>query len=139
MRSSSNISRRYWLATLPLLALGVAGHPAAVGGAMALTALHAVHLAARGAWFLDLCVQVRLAYFALLVVGLLPGMAWVHWLQLAGTAAVVASGYCLLARAMSLLPWNRQQPLTARLVRQALFGLRLRPANACGELAPPNP
>jgi len=63
-------------------------------------------------------VQVRAAYLALLVAGLYPPLGFIHWVQLVGTWAMVLVGYCPLARALSLLPWNRSQPLSAALVRR---------------------
>jgi hypothetical protein len=41
--------------------------------------------------------------------------------QLVGTWAMVLVGYCPLARALSLLPWNRRQPLSADLVRRTFL------------------
>ena len=61
-------------------------------------------------------VQVRIAYLAVLATGLWPPLGFVHWLQLAGTMAQVGFDYCPLARLVSLMPWNRTQPLTFRLV-----------------------
>jgi hypothetical protein len=45
-------------------------------------------------------------------------MGWMHWIQLAGTSAMVTVGYCPLARMLGLLPFNRSQPLTWSLVCQ---------------------
>ncbi len=57
-------------------------------------------------------VQIRLGYGALLLVGLIPGMWWIHAVQLVGTSARVLTGYCLLDRELRLMPWNRSEPLT---------------------------
>jgi hypothetical protein len=52
-------------------------------------------------------VQIRLGCVVLLILGLLPDMAWLHALLLAGTIARVLSGYCLLERVLRLfMPWN---------------------------------
>jgi hypothetical protein len=64
-------------------------------------------------------VQVRIAYLGLLVVGVFPGMQWVHWIQLFGTTAMVTVGYCPLIRRLSLAPLNRHEPLTVSLVWHA--------------------
>jgi hypothetical protein len=66
-------------------------------------------------------VQVRIAYLAWMLVGLLPWMGWMHWIQLAGTSAMVAVGYCPLARLLNLLPFNRSGPLTWFLVHRTFF------------------
>jgi hypothetical protein len=61
-------------------------------------------------------VQVRVGYLGLLLAGQWDPLYFVYWVQLVGTTAMVAFDYCPLARALSLMPWNRQQPLSARLV-----------------------
>ncbi|MBX3346336.1 MAG: hypothetical protein KF806_13480, partial [Nitrospira sp.] len=38
-----------------------------------------------------------------------------------GTTARVLVGYCLLARTLSLAPWNRRQPLTWSMLRRTFF------------------
>lgn len=61
-------------------------------------------------------VQVRLAYAGLLLAGLWPPLRALHVAQLAGTLVLLAFDYCILARTLSLAPWNRRLPLTPRLV-----------------------
>jgi hypothetical protein len=39
---------------------------------------------------------------------------------------MVLVGYCPLARALSLLPWNRSQPLSAALVRRTFVSAPVR-------------
>jgi len=65
--------------------------------------------------------QVRLAYILWMAAGLLPGMFWMHWIQLLGTSAMLTLGYCPLARMLSLLPWNRSQPFSLQLVLRTLL------------------
>lgn len=115
------IKRLYWQLTALLLAAHFAGWAHAMPLAMALTAWQAAHVAwVRGTlWTLD--VQVRIAYLALLVLGH-AGPLWpIHVVQFVGVNALLVVDYCLLARLLVLMPWNRVEPLTARLVRQALF------------------
>jgi hypothetical protein len=111
----------YWLVTAILLAAYVAGSRAAIFAAIALGAVQLVHFAARERSLRAFPVQVRAAYLALLVVGLVPPLGFIHWVQLAGTWAMVLVGYCPLARALSLLPWNRRQPFSAALARRAFL------------------
>jgi hypothetical protein len=69
-------------------------------------------------------VQVRTAYLSMLVAGLWEPFHWVHWLQLAGTTARVVIGYCLLARTLSLAPWNRRQPLSPDLITRTFLSIQ---------------
>jgi hypothetical protein len=110
-----------WLVTVPMLAWGVAGHDAGIAGASALTVAQCVRFALREDGVRSFPFQVRAAYLGLLLLGRWPPLAFLHWIQLTGTTAMVMVGYCPLARVLSLLPWNRRGPLTLRLVRAALL------------------
>lgn len=111
----------YWLATALALSATVIGRsPLGLPIAIALLVIQAIHFGARrGARSFP--VQVRLAYLAILVAGLVPGLGFLHGLQLAGTTSVLTVGYCPLARCVSLLPWNRRQPLSLALVRHTFL------------------
>jgi len=109
-----------WLFTLTAVGVGRAGWAAGIAVAVGSVALQAVVLArTRGAT--ALAVQVRLVYLALLVLGCWPPLRVLHGLQIAGTAILLAFDYCLLARLVSLLPWNRRAPLTLARVRATFF------------------
>lgn len=56
--------------------------------------------------------QLRLAYLLLLVVLYVPPLQFLYWVPAIGTLMLCFTGYCLLARCLSLLPWNRTSPLT---------------------------
>jgi len=88
----------------------------AMAGAIALTAWQALYLAWRSGVPTSFPVQVRLAYLGLFIAGLWPPLVVLHWIQLCGTTVMVLADYCLLARCLSLLPWNRHVPLTWRRV-----------------------
>lgn len=105
----------YWLATSLLLTAGVAGWAPGFALAIAFCAWQAVHFALRRAGF---SVQVRVVYLAFLVLAWPPPLRPLYWLPLVGTWANVLFDYCFLARTLSLLPWNREGPLTAGLVRR---------------------
>jgi hypothetical protein len=127
----------HWAVTLPLLAAHVGFGEAARPAFEAATVLCAA-MAALACWRtgdpLATAVQVRLAFLALLVLGLAPAAAWFHWLQLAGMSTMLAVGYCPLARLLELMPWNRDEPLTAQSVRATFL---TRPA--CGGILRPVP
>ncbi|MGH7893969.1 MAG: hypothetical protein ACREQL_04825 [Candidatus Binatia bacterium] len=125
----------YW-AAMTLLLAGSATWPAAVFAAVGLGVAQSVHFYARTEAIGALPVQVRIAYLGLLVAGLLPPLGFIHWLQLAGTLARVAFDYCPLARTLALMPWNRAQPLSWRLVRRAYL-MPPAPGSILAELARP--
>jgi hypothetical protein len=120
----SNLGWLYWTVTLGLLVLGLAGWQAGIPLAVALTAVQARHFALKTGSWSHLLVQVRVVYLGLLILGLWTPFWFVHWMQLAGTSARVLAGYCLLARLLSLLPWNRVEPFTVALLQRTLFMVR---------------
>lgn len=126
-----NASRRgiawwYWLATVTGLASGVAGWNPGYGLAMGITLVHGIHYLLRGHGPSSLPLQVRIGYLGLLALGLWPPLAFLHWLQLAGTSALLVFDYCPLARTLALMPWNRRAPLTGRLVLRVFLSAPVR-------------
>jgi hypothetical protein len=112
---------RYWLATDVLLIGGLAGWPWGMLPVIGLTIVQGTQHLAREQRVTAFPVQVRLGYLLLLLAGLYPPLAFIHWIQLAGTTAVVTVGYCPLARLLALMPWNRDCPLTLQYVRRTIF------------------
>ena len=108
----------YGAATVLLLAAATIW-PAAALAAVGLAGVQSVHFYARTERMGALPVQVRVTYLGLLIAGLWPPLAFLHWLVLGGMLARVAFDYCPLARTLALAPWNRTQPLTLGLVRRA--------------------
>ncbi|MFC1771817.1 hypothetical protein ACFL3A_00535 [Pseudomonadota bacterium] len=116
MKLTKDISWWYWAATVPLLAIGLAGYAPGFIAAAALTAVQIVHFYSREKQLLAFPVQVRIAYLGLLLLAQWPPLYWVYWLQLFGTTAMVLFSYCLLARVLSLMPWNRSEPFSFKLL-----------------------
>jgi hypothetical protein len=110
-----------WTVTAILLLIGLLGHPGAFVVAMAITGLQALVMLIREKSVSAFPVQLRIAYLMLLGICLIPQMRWHYWLPTIGTFALVIFGYCLLARVLSLLPWNRQEPLSADLLRRTFL------------------
>jgi hypothetical protein len=115
------VTRLYWQFSALLLACHLVGWHHGLPLVIALNVVQALHVGwvRRGWRALD--AQVRLAFLGLLIVGLIPPAGIVHAAQLIGVTAILVADYCLLARLLSLLPWNRQEPLGWALVRRALF------------------
>lgn len=72
--------------------------------------------------FVAFPVQVRLAYLVWVAIGTyIPYMHVLMWITTLGLAANLFVGYCPLARSLSLLPINRQEPLSFDLVRRVFL------------------
>ncbi|HUR47277.1 MAG TPA: hypothetical protein VMZ27_15455 [Candidatus Saccharimonadales bacterium] len=109
-----------WTITTGLLIAGLSGHVIAFVMAMGLTAIQAGVLMIRdGATAFS--VQLRVAYLVLLLIAYPPVMRWLYWLPTVGTFALITFGYCLLARMLSLLPWNSTEPYTVSRLQRTFF------------------
>jgi hypothetical protein len=95
--------------------------PWAIEAALLLCAAMALYYLLRLRRLRPFPVQVRLAYLGWLLVGLLPAMHWMHYVALVGTTAMVTVGYCPLARVLSLLWFNRTEPLRLPLLQRVLL------------------
>lgn len=110
-----------WTITAVLLAIGLGGYARAFIGAMVVTAGQGILLLVRDRSPVAFSVQLRAAYLLLLLVSFPPAMRWLYWLPTVGTFALVIFGYCLLARMLSLLPWNSQEPYTLERLRRTFL------------------
>jgi len=111
----------HWMKTISLLAAYLAGVRPAIWSAIVLCAVAAAWYFGRLRALRPFPVQIRLGYGVLLLLGLVPGLFWIHWVQLIGTIAMVTVGYCLMERLLSLLPWNRGMSFTSSLAVRTLF------------------
>lgn len=116
------LKRLYWQLTALLLAAHFAQWSWGLPLAIVLNGVQVAHFAfARCGRWQALELQVRLAYFGLLGLGSLPGLWPLHVIQFVGVNAMLVVDYCLLARLLTLLPWNRPQPLSWAFVRRVLL------------------
>lgn len=106
----------YWLVTAVLLTVGLLIDPVGLYLAVGLTVINLLHFAVRESSTTAFPVQVRFFYLLLLLIALPEPMRWLFWIPMIGTWAQVLVGYCTMARVVSLLPWNRSEPLTWQLV-----------------------
>ena len=121
MNRIQDIGWWYWLATVALLGIGLLGWSPGIWLAMALCLIQIAHVFRLVRNVTAFPLQVRVAYVMLLAAGLWAPLQWIHLIQLVGTTARVLVGYCLLARTLSLAPWNRRQPLTWSMLRRTFF------------------
>jgi hypothetical protein len=116
----------YWLASAGLLTASVSGWPAGFPLAIALTVLQVAHFTIRSRSVRSFPVQVRLGYLLLLLIAAPPEFRWICWIPMMGTWIQVLFGYCAMARTISLLPVNRDQPLSVALLRQTFLSAPVR-------------
>ena len=117
----------WWLWSLTGLALGasLAGWAPGLRLAVALSLAQVVHQALRTGGLWALAVQVRVLFLAVLLLGAAsPGLRVLHVVQIGGIAVRVLLDYCVAARLLSLMPWNRRGPLTLAGVRTAFLAPR---------------
>jgi hypothetical protein len=106
----------YWLATIPFLTIGILGETnGLLIVAMIIVAQTGHFLVIENLQF-SFPVQVRIGFLIWFSLGLLPYSHWMLWIQLAGTCVSVLVDYCAMARLITLAPWNRTQPLSAKLI-----------------------
>jgi len=111
----------FWLATDFALANYLFIDREFIKGAIALAAIQVPIFARRGGGVSSFPAQVRIAYLCLLIAGLWHPLGFIHWVQFVGTTAMLLFGYCFLARCLSLLPWNRNGPLSVQLIVARFF------------------
>ncbi len=116
----------YWLVTAGLLTAGVAGAPIGLELAIGLTAVQLLDFMLRERSFAAFTVQVRLALLVYLLVSYPAPLQFLYWLPVVGVWARTLFGYCLLARTLALMPWNRRAPFTWALLVQTYFSRPVR-------------
>ena len=104
-----------WFVTACLLLIGLMGMPEAFLAALLLSIAQSVLFFTRECALGAFPVQLRLAYTLLLIICIFLPIRLLFWLPALGTFALVIFGYCLMARVLSLLPWNRTEPIYGRL------------------------
>ena len=110
-----------WAITVALLIAGLYGSDAGFIGAMMVTAMQGAVVLIRDSDGAGFAFQLRAAFLLLLIVCYLPAMRWLYWLPTVGTSALLVFGYCLLARVLSLMPWNGREPYTLERMRRTFF------------------
>jgi hypothetical protein len=110
-----------WLLTAALLVTGLTGIPAGFIAALALLLAKTLFYWWKLGRVSAMGVQIRLSYTLVLALCFIPQFHWLFWLAAAGTVALLVFGYCLMGRTLSLLPWNRVEPLSLDLLRRTFL------------------
>ncbi len=116
----------YWMLTAVLVTAGVAGYATGFELAIVLTVLQLIDFMLRERSVAAFTVQVRLAVLLYLLVAYPEPMRFLFWLPAVGLWARVLFGYCLMARTLSLMPWNRRAALTAALLKKTYLSRPVR-------------
>jgi len=117
---------RYWVVTVCLLSMGLAGISLAFLSAIGLTVIHLVHFVLREHSITAFPVQVRFWFLVLLLIAYPKPLNVIYWLPTIGTWVQVIFGYCTMARCVSLFPWNRTQPLSINLLKKTFLSRPVR-------------
>lgn len=111
----------YWFLTVIFLGLSLFIWPKAIYLAIAINFIHAIYFIIRKSGLTAFPMQVRLGYLGLLILGLVTFFSWLHWIQLIGGTIMLTTGYCPMARMLSLLPWNRNKDMSWKLIKTIIF------------------
>jgi hypothetical protein len=112
-----NLNWQYLLVCATGLALGLTGWNPGFVIAVVMAAVQGIHTIIIQRSLTAFPAQVHITY-ALLLLAALPGpMNWLYWMPAIGTWIYLLFDYCLLARLMSLLPFNSGNKFSLRLVR----------------------
>lgn len=111
----------YWLASTLSLNLTVLGIYPAYTIAIGIALVQLVHFLIRDHGHPSMTVQIRSGYLLVLLLALPDYMQWFLWVPAMGTLARVLFSYCLMARMLVLLPFNRKEVLTFAFVKKAFL------------------
>ena len=109
----------YWLASTICLWLAVTSEPVAFSWALLIGSVQLIHYIISERSFTAFPVQVRLGYLSVLLLTIPDGFQVLLWIPAIGTLLRVLTGYCIMARNLMLLPFNRQTKLTMPFIRDA--------------------
>ena len=116
----------YWFVTACLLTAGLAGYKIGFALAIGLSLIQLIHFTIREQSMTVFPVQVRFWFLILVLIALPEPMQIVYWLPAVGTWARSIFGYCLMARCLALMPWNRRVPFSVSLLMRTFFSRPVR-------------
>lgn len=111
----------YWLASTLCLWLAVTTTPAAYEWALVIAVVQLIHFTLAEGGIHRFPAQIRLGYFSFLLLAMPEGFEWLLWVPAIGTLLRVVFGYCIMARMLMMLPFNRHVALSWKFVKEAFF------------------
>lgn len=103
-----------WFVIANSLLAGLLVSPSGLWIALGLSTAQAFAFLVKERSLMAFPAQLRIAYLLILSICCIPALRLLFWIPTIGTYALCLFGYCLLARGLSLMPWNRETPLTLR-------------------------
>lgn len=111
----------YWLASTTCLWLAVTAYPAAYDVALLIGVVQLAHFRFAEGGIAKFPVQIRLGYLSFLMLAMPEGLHWLQWVPAIGTLARVLTGYCIMARMLMMLPFNREVRLSWAFIKEAFL------------------
>lgn len=109
----------YWVASTVCLWIAVTVNPVAFDWALLIGVVQLIHFMVAERSATSFPVQIRVGYLAVLLLAIPEGLQWILWIPAVGTLARVTTGYCIMARNLMLMPFNRREKLTPGFVKAA--------------------
>ncbi|MEP3279277.1 MAG: hypothetical protein ABJN26_12685 [Stappiaceae bacterium] len=110
-----------WVLLSLLMALSLAGYEMCQTFALSGALMHAAVSLARHRYLAHFPTQVRITFVFWLALSFIPALSPLLWSLTVGTLIFVLFGYCPIARMLLFLPFNRDDRLTLRKVREILL------------------
>lgn len=125
----------YWIVLAFLISAGVAGNQTGFFLAIIVSVMNLIHFLISEKSITAFPVQVRFWFLIYVLVSFPEQLQFLFWLPAVGTWARAIFGYCILARTLSLMPWNRKVPFSTGLMIKTFFSRPVR-GNIMHGLAP---
>jgi hypothetical protein len=116
----------YWAASCTTLWLAVSGFTHAYEIALIIGAVQLGHFILAERSVTAFPVQIRMGYLSVLLLAMPDGFDWVLWVPALGTLLRVVTGYCIMARMLMLMPFNRGHALSAAFIKYAFLAKPVR-------------
>ena len=106
----------YWPPLACALTAGISGYHTGFELAILISAVLLIHFVIREQSLTSFPIQVRFWFLVYVVASYPEPMQILYWLPVVGTWLRAIFGYCILARTLSLMPWNRHVPFSTELL-----------------------
>ena len=116
----------FWVITAAFLSIGVSGSPIGFTLAISFIIFQLIYFALKLQSITAFPIQVRFWYLTLLIISLPKMLQWLFWIPTIGTWAQVIVGYCLMARCVSMFPWNREEVFSFKYFKRTIFSKPVR-------------